>query len=272
MVTVLSRDAFVDALEDQQVQIYVKQAHPADVQHALARAMEFEAFLYTTAAAVTPYHRFAAQKPPRCHLPARRRQVQQRRMRRTSSGEFNGFCWKCGKRGHRRSDCRSERMICSLEDVRARSPTKACCENCGRWGHRRAACSHMKDVMMVGESKAGWEFGPLSSQVVPGARRCQVPQRRYCVGGPSVGRSGRPPVSSGGGHWSDEDLRQGRSSGKSRFPCVRLAAVWRDWPLYGATRPRDVYHHGGWRGREATSIRGGHGGTLSARAGFPGSE
>ena len=32
MVTVLSRDAFLDALEEQQVQIYVKQAHPADVQ------------------------------------------------------------------------------------------------------------------------------------------------------------------------------------------------------------------------------------------------
>ncbi|MPC48911.1 hypothetical protein E2C01_042697 [Portunus trituberculatus] len=86
MVMVLSRDAFVDALEDQQVQIYVKQAHPADVQQALAKAMEFEAFLYTTAVAVTPYHRFAVQKPPRCHLPARRTQVQQRQMRHTSSG------------------------------------------------------------------------------------------------------------------------------------------------------------------------------------------
>ncbi|MPC43581.1 hypothetical protein E2C01_037231 [Portunus trituberculatus] len=74
MVTVLSRDAFVDTLEEQQVQIYVKQAHPADVQQALARAMEFEAFLYTTAA-VTPYHRFAAQKLPRCHLPAHHTQV-----------------------------------------------------------------------------------------------------------------------------------------------------------------------------------------------------
>ncbi|MPC58511.1 hypothetical protein E2C01_052516 [Portunus trituberculatus] len=157
MVTVLSRDAFVDALEDQQVQIYVKQAHPADVQQALARTMEFGAFLYTTAAAVTSYHRFAAQKPPRSHLPARRTQVRQGRMRGTSSGEFSGFCWKCGKRGHRRSDCRSERRTRSLEDVRARSPTKACCENCGRLGHRRAACSQLKDVMMVGgnESRLG---------------------------------------------------------------------------------------------------------------------
>ncbi|MPC73291.1 hypothetical protein E2C01_067614 [Portunus trituberculatus] len=50
MVTLLYRDAFIDALEDQQVAIYVKQAPPADVQQALARAMEFEAFLYTIAA------------------------------------------------------------------------------------------------------------------------------------------------------------------------------------------------------------------------------
>ncbi|MPC41189.1 hypothetical protein E2C01_034775 [Portunus trituberculatus] len=94
MVTVLSRDAFVDALEDQQVQIFVKQAHPADVQQALVRAMEFEAFLYTTAAAVTPHHRFAAQKPPCRHLPIRRTHVQQGRMRRTSSAEdtLTGGC------------------------------------------------------------------------------------------------------------------------------------------------------------------------------------
>ncbi|MPC65784.1 hypothetical protein E2C01_059920 [Portunus trituberculatus] len=71
MVTVLSQDAFIDTLEDQQVQIYVKQAHPADVQQVLARAMEFEAFMYTIAAAVTPYHRSATQKLPRHHLLAR---------------------------------------------------------------------------------------------------------------------------------------------------------------------------------------------------------
>ncbi|MPC43580.1 hypothetical protein E2C01_037230 [Portunus trituberculatus] len=64
-------------------------------------------------------------------------------MRRTSSGEFSGFCWKCGKR-HHRSDCRSERRTCSLEDVRACSPTKACCKNCGQWGHRCATCSQLK--------------------------------------------------------------------------------------------------------------------------------
>ncbi|MPC52228.1 hypothetical protein E2C01_046091 [Portunus trituberculatus] len=94
MVTVLSWDAFIDTLEDQQVQIYVKQVHPADVQQALVRAMEFEAFLYTIAAAVTAHHCFVVQKLPRYHLPVHRTQVQQGRMRRTSSAEdmLTGGC------------------------------------------------------------------------------------------------------------------------------------------------------------------------------------
>ncbi|MPC36367.1 hypothetical protein E2C01_029823 [Portunus trituberculatus] len=65
-----------------------------------------------------PHHSLAAQKPQRRHLPARRTQVQQG-SRRTSSGEFSGLCWKCGQRGHRRSDCRGERRTRSLEDVDA---------------------------------------------------------------------------------------------------------------------------------------------------------
>ncbi len=44
MIVVLPRDSFIDALDDQQ-QIYVKQAHPGDLQVALARALEFQAFL-----------------------------------------------------------------------------------------------------------------------------------------------------------------------------------------------------------------------------------
>ncbi len=48
MIVVLARDSFTDALDDQQLQIYVKQAHPGDLQVALARALEFEASLKTT--------------------------------------------------------------------------------------------------------------------------------------------------------------------------------------------------------------------------------
>lgn len=46
MVVVLVCDHFVDALQDQQLQIYVKQVHPSDLQEALA--VELEAFLHTT--------------------------------------------------------------------------------------------------------------------------------------------------------------------------------------------------------------------------------
>ncbi len=42
MIVVLARDSFIDALDDQQQQIYVKQAHPWDLQVSLARALESE--------------------------------------------------------------------------------------------------------------------------------------------------------------------------------------------------------------------------------------
>ncbi|MPC13556.1 hypothetical protein E2C01_006294 [Portunus trituberculatus] len=137
--------------------------------------MEFEAFLYTPAAAVTPHHRFATQKPLRRHLPVRCTQIQQGRRRRTSSGEFSGFCWKCGQRGHRRSDCRSERRTRSPEDVRACSPIKACCENCGRWGHRRGTYSQLKDVMMLGKRKQAGRSGhcPAKSSPCPVCVKCR---------------------------------------------------------------------------------------------------
>ena len=47
MVDVLASDYFVHALQQQQLQIYVRQAHPRDLREALARAMGFESFLHT---------------------------------------------------------------------------------------------------------------------------------------------------------------------------------------------------------------------------------
>ena len=96
MVTVLSQDPFINALEDQQVQINVKQAHPADMQQTLVRAMQFEAFLCTSGVAMTPHRHFATQNPPRRHIPVLHVQVQQGRRSRTSSGVFSSSCWKCG--------------------------------------------------------------------------------------------------------------------------------------------------------------------------------
>ena len=48
MVAVLACDHFVDALQQLQLQIYIKQVYPCDFQEVLARALEFEAFHRTT--------------------------------------------------------------------------------------------------------------------------------------------------------------------------------------------------------------------------------
>ncbi|KAK8388666.1 hypothetical protein O3P69_020566 [Scylla paramamosain] len=48
MITILLRDQFVDAIDNQQLRIYVQQAHPKDLQEALARGLEMESFLRTT--------------------------------------------------------------------------------------------------------------------------------------------------------------------------------------------------------------------------------
>ena len=50
MVAVLAFDHFVHALQQRQLQIYIKQAHPCDLREALARALEFEAFFAPQAA------------------------------------------------------------------------------------------------------------------------------------------------------------------------------------------------------------------------------
>ncbi|KAK3882385.1 hypothetical protein Pcinc_013251 [Petrolisthes cinctipes] len=91
MVTVLARDYFVDALQDQQLQIYVMQAHPSDVQMALAKALEFESFLRATGmrmATVGPQPEVRAlwTKVPRDEAAAGK----------DSPKEFQGACWECG--------------------------------------------------------------------------------------------------------------------------------------------------------------------------------
>ncbi|KAG0718706.1 hypothetical protein GWK47_007516 [Chionoecetes opilio] len=96
MVVVLARDHFVDALIDQRLQIYVKQAHPEDVQVALARALEFESFLRTSGDVTEPTF-------PRRAIRARRAQTKTPpRQRRASTDAFKGSCWGCGRTGHKR--------------------------------------------------------------------------------------------------------------------------------------------------------------------------
>jgi len=172
MVTVLTRDYFVDALQDRELQLYVKQAHPEDVWVALARALELEAFLRTTVLGG------AVEAPRKTHptreFRARRAQVGESPEERpgaagrASPTGFRGICWGCGKKGHRRSDCPGGRRTRSLE----RPPTAAfqpCCASCGRYGHFSVACTAPQDVVQVGNEE-GLDAGAESQPTLLGPR------------------------------------------------------------------------------------------------------
>ncbi len=51
-MVVLERDSFADALQNTKVQMYVKQAHPVDLQAVLAQALEYEAFTRSVGGAI----------------------------------------------------------------------------------------------------------------------------------------------------------------------------------------------------------------------------
>ena len=105
---VLARDSFINALQDQQLQIYVKQAHPGDLQIALARALEFEAFLKATGG-------LRAAARPHCDLWGRKAKVEKKTVSRKVSPEgFHGTCWGSGEKEHRHSWCPRERRTRSL--------------------------------------------------------------------------------------------------------------------------------------------------------------
>ncbi|XP_042859039.1 uncharacterized protein LOC122245155 [Penaeus japonicus] len=97
MIVVQARDFFVDTLQDQQLQIYVKQAHPEDLQVVLARALEFEALLEATSG-LEP----AAQN---CRDLWGRKVKMKAVSWRVSLYRFHISCWGCGEKGHRRSRC-----------------------------------------------------------------------------------------------------------------------------------------------------------------------
>ena len=50
----LAKDCFMDALQDRQLQIHVKQAAPKNVQEALSWAAEFKAFLVSSGPVPSP--------------------------------------------------------------------------------------------------------------------------------------------------------------------------------------------------------------------------
>ena len=149
-VDMLAKDCFVDALQDRQLQIHVKQAAPSNVQEALARAAEFEAFLVTTNPAPTPtsgntagwkgYHgrTWARRAQPVSKSPQHNKKV--------SSTPFKGACFNCGQIGHKKVDCKVRAR--SLEDGK-RMVFQPCCWSCGMQGHKSPECPQPKQVVSM---------------------------------------------------------------------------------------------------------------------------
>ena len=147
-VDMLAKDSFVDALQDRQLQIHVKQAAPNNVQEALARAAEFEAFLLTTNPAYPHTSNYTAGgRSHNSHARVRRVRAggdAPQRSRKGTSTSFKGACWNCGQLGHRKSDCRVRAR--SQEDGK-RMVFEPCCWSCGEKGHKSSECQHPKDVV-----------------------------------------------------------------------------------------------------------------------------
>ena len=166
-MSLLARDCFVDTLQDSRLQIYEKQAHSKDVQEALSRASEMEAFLRTTADAprlVLPRYEGGADALPR-HVRARRVTTDKTsRRQRENPGGFRGACWGCGKVGHKRGQCGQPRRSRSLEDT-SRMTFRPCCWSCGQTGHRSRDCQDPKGVVEAGNA-AGLSSGAV---LQPGA-------------------------------------------------------------------------------------------------------
>ena len=163
MIVVLSRDAFIDALQDHQLQIHVKQAHPGDLQVALARAMEFEAFLKTASTLST-----IAQ--PRRDLRGRKAKVEEKGASRKASPEaFRGSCWGCGEKGHRRGQCQRGRRTRSL-DRSSSGAFQTCCKDCGKSGHASSACPKPKEVVQAGNKDGLGKGAESQPSAVPGPR------------------------------------------------------------------------------------------------------
>ena len=135
MITILLRDQFVDAIDNQQLRIYVQQAHPKDLQEALARGLELESFLRTT-----------RERPTGKYGPHKVKAKKGKVVKSPSSpspppGEFHGNCFGCGQKGHSRKYCPQGKSGGKADTAEAGSTQyKPCCYNCGK-GHRTAECT-----------------------------------------------------------------------------------------------------------------------------------
>ncbi|XP_076052774.1 uncharacterized protein LOC143032188 [Oratosquilla oratoria] len=139
MITILLRDQFVDAIDNQQLRIYVQQAHPKDLQEALARGLEMESFLRVT-------RERPSWNSDSCKVRARKGKVDKPPSRPASpSGEFRGKCYSCGQQGHSKKYC--PQGTSGGKAVGAGTGPygyKPCCWSCGE-GYKTAGCAIVSD-------------------------------------------------------------------------------------------------------------------------------
>ncbi|KAK8375220.1 hypothetical protein O3P69_009716 [Scylla paramamosain] len=164
MITILLRDQFVDAIDNQQLRIYVQQAHPKDLQEALARGLEMESFLRTT-----------RERPSGNYVPQRVKAKKGAVQKAYSSpspplGEFRGKCYSCGQQGHTKRYCPQGSSSGKAVNGRAgQYQYKPCCWNCGQ-GHKMAECA----LISPRDSK---EAGGNGKRLVEGVERQPESQR-----------------------------------------------------------------------------------------------
>ncbi|XP_050705729.1 uncharacterized protein LOC126991077 [Eriocheir sinensis] len=244
MIVVLARDFFADAVQDQQLQIYIKQAHPGDLQMALARALEFEAFLETTSCL-----RAAAQ--PRRDLRGRKTKVEKKAASRKASPDgFHGSCWGCGEKGHRRSRCPRERRTHSLD--RLGSDTFQLPARTVAMLATARAPAPSQTTWCRQETRTGWRRGPNTSRPQsPGPDLRKLPADNQHVEGSVNGKPCRPTVDTGVRrpwcgltYWSrDNSQTRHRGCAASRGTVCSLRGQWR---FVSAWAPR-------WNGCRCTS-------------------
>lgn len=128
LIVVLLRDQFVDALQDYQLQVYVKQAHTTNLQQALARALEYESFRISSGTRLADHQ----------DVYARRSGIKEQRGG-TSTSSFTGECWACGQKGHRRNEC-SKKQQSGPQWKSTQYKYQPCCWNCGQSGHLSKTC------------------------------------------------------------------------------------------------------------------------------------
>lgn len=181
MVGELTTEYFMDALQNRELQLYVKQAHPKNVKEALARALELEAFTRTSVggwSASSPHsfpprpfqaRRARTANPAGSPNKKRKQPRSQSSSGRSSPVGFRGSCWGCGQVGHKRYQCRRGQRTRSLERP-ATTSFQPCCKSCGQYGHFSIACKSPGGKRSI----AGW-WGQqrVSDKVAPCNLSCR---------------------------------------------------------------------------------------------------